>query len=68
MTGSVRLETHEHVAAVNENPEVRAIVLTGTGRAFCAGSDISGLDSYATPWEFGLRQDYGDLLRTRAIR
>lgn len=53
-----------HVAAVNDSPGVRVVVLTGTGNAFCAGSDISGLDDYATPWQFGLRQDYGDVLRT----
>jgi enoyl-CoA hydratase/carnithine racemase len=39
-------------------------VLTGTGRAFCAGRDIAELNSYPTPWQFGQREDYGDVLRT----
>jgi enoyl-CoA hydratase len=52
-----------HVAEVNADRGIRAMVLTGTGRAFCAGSDIAELDDYATPWEFGNRADYGDVLR-----
>jgi enoyl-CoA hydratase/carnithine racemase len=48
----------------NDADEVRAVVLTGAGdRAFCAGSDIRTLDSYATPWDFRNRRDYCDALR-----
>ncbi len=54
------------VAAVepcNADDEIRTVVLTGTGKAFCAGSDIALLDSYRTPWEFRNRIEYCDALR-----
>ena len=62
-TPSMTAALMSHVTHVNEEPEVRAVVLTGTGRAFCAGSDIAGLDDYASPWEFGNRPDYCDTIR-----
>ncbi|WP_226365390.1 enoyl-CoA hydratase/isomerase family protein [Pseudonocardia sp. ICBG162] len=33
---------HEQLRAVQEDSEVRAVVLTGVGRAFCAGIDLGG--------------------------
>ena len=35
-------ELSEAMQAANSDPEVRAIVLTGAGRAFCAGADLGG--------------------------
>lgn len=51
------------VEEINANDAVRAVVLTGNGKAFCAGSDIKLLDSYATPWDFRNRVEYCDALR-----
>ncbi len=64
LTSEMTAELAAHVGKVNEDAAIRAVVVTGTGRAFCAGSDIAELDGYDTPWQFGLRQDYGDILRT----
>lgn len=35
-------ELHEAVVACSEDDAVRAVVLTGSGRAFCAGGDVKG--------------------------
>lgn len=55
------------VAAVDEcnrSDAVRVLIVTGAGeKAFSAGSDITTLDAYATPWDFRNRQDYCDALR-----
>ena len=33
-------ELYAHLVAANEDSEVRSIVITGTGPAFCAGADL----------------------------
>ncbi len=31
-------------AAVGESPDIRCVVVTGSGRAFCTGADVAGMD------------------------
>ena len=64
LTSEMTAELARHISIINDSADVRAVILTGSGRAFCAGSDIGELDDYPTPWAFGRRQDYGDVLRT----
>ncbi|NWK98363.1 enoyl-CoA hydratase [Sphingobium lactosutens] len=64
MTPDMATALVEAVAECNRSDAVRVLVVTGAGeKAFSAGSDISTLDAYATPWDFRNRQDYCDALR-----
>jgi enoyl-CoA hydratase len=52
------------IAECDASVAIRCVILTGAGdRAFCAGSDISSLDAYTTPWQFRNRGDYCDAVR-----
>jgi len=64
MTPDMAAALVDAVATCNASNEVRVVIVTGAGeKAFSAGSDISTLDAYATPWDFRNRQDYCDALR-----
>ncbi|MDZ7727545.1 MAG: enoyl-CoA hydratase/isomerase family protein [Dehalococcoidia bacterium] len=41
-TDQMRDELKDAVASANDDPEVGAIVFTGSGRAYCAGADVGG--------------------------
>lgn len=36
----------EYMRAADDDPEIRFIVLTGVGRGFCAGVDVSGVENF----------------------
>lgn len=43
LSGEVLISLAEIFSSAKEDPRVRALLLTGTGKAFCAGADISRL-------------------------
>lgn len=75
MTVAMDHVMNDLVFELNNDPEVRVVVLSGTAeRAFCAGSDITDLDEYGDNWSyrnrFDNRTDYARaiwLLRKPAI-
>ncbi|KUP07888.1 enoyl-CoA hydratase [Bacillus coahuilensis p1.1.43] len=53
-TGKMNSEITKAIKQVEKNPDVRCIVITGEGRAFCSGQDLEGVDQ---------GMDHGDVLR-----
>jgi len=63
MTPEMGRELAGLVTRINDDDEIRVIVLTGTGeRAFSAGSDVAVLDQYGTNWQLRNRVDYARMI------
>jgi len=55
LNDQLRRELDEALSEAEADPEIRAIVLTGAGRAFCAGADMSR-ERGATSWPAGIAE------------
>lgn len=53
------------IAKIRDDDDIRAVVITGTGRAFCSGDDISGMGTPLGDGSFydGLRQGHHKLIK-----
>ncbi len=51
-TGRMELEYRAAIAAAEDDPAVRVIVVTGAGRGFCAGADTKALGGMAGTGEY----------------
>lgn len=61
MTGDLK----DFALECNKDDDVRVVVLTAEGdRAFCVGSDIHDLDTFATPWEWRTHFGYAECIRS----
>src|SRR5215470_1514148 len=59
-TATMEREVRSAVEDAEADPQVRVVVLTGSGRGFCAGADMSVLNSVA-------KEGPSDRVRERAL-
>ncbi|OAI42185.1 hypothetical protein AYO38_03305 [bacterium SCGC AG-212-C10] len=63
-TNTMMAEMRQAIDAANADPEIGAIVVTGAGRAFCAGADIAGFAATRAAMDAGKASDEGNAART----
>jgi enoyl-CoA hydratase/carnithine racemase len=60
MSAAIRAARRE----INEDDAIHAVIVRGAGeRAFCAGTDITSLDTFKDAWDFRNRVDYATEFR-----
>ena len=57
LSGPLILELHQALDEVAKEDDIRAIILTGEGRGFCSGADVTGMRNRAEGNEEALRAD-----------
>jgi enoyl-CoA hydratase/carnithine racemase len=63
--GPMVAEFYAAIDRAEADPDVRAVVLTGSGRAFCAGADMGGLDTVGKSLENASEADVSKLVGER---
>jgi 2-(1,2-epoxy-1,2-dihydrophenyl)acetyl-CoA isomerase len=67
LTVPVKVALREALESLDRDPAVRVVILTGAGRAFCAGQDLAEREQPdAAPLEVEVRERYNPIIR--AIR
>jgi 2-(1,2-epoxy-1,2-dihydrophenyl)acetyl-CoA isomerase len=67
LTVPVKVALREALEQLADDRSVRAVILTGAGRAFCAGQDLAEREQrYAAPLDVEVRERYNPIIR--AIR
>lgn len=61
-TSQMNKEIQEAIKKSASSDEVRVIVITGEGRAFCSGQDLSGMDENSNLGQV-LRDQYGPMMK-----
>jgi enoyl-CoA hydratase/carnithine racemase len=65
MTKEMTALLEKFVAECNQNDAIRVVILTSAGeKAFCAGSDITDLDNFPTPWDWRTHSGYCEAIRS----
>jgi 2-(1,2-epoxy-1,2-dihydrophenyl)acetyl-CoA isomerase len=60
LNGALIKDLHAAAEAIDADPEIRAVLLTASGRAFCAGADLMGNDLLENP-----QRSRGENIRAR---
>ena len=60
------LDLHQAARAIHDDPHARAVLIRGTGRAFCTGIDLKELSAEETPHDYFYQWDQALRLLERA--
>lgn len=64
LTAPVKVALREALESIAADPAVRAVILTGAGRAFCAGQDLAEREAPdAEPLDVEVRERYNPVVR-----